>query len=175
MQGANSHLDQVSTNQKPKPWLTRSSRRFAILRRARLYVPSPLTPSRRQLQNDMHANTLQDFEGQRLSELLATVVLAVVGVRVPGSLVMGFTNYYSRRLSRLLLDSSAKISHWRSTLDSAGPPSPSSSSSRRGPSSTGTPSRGYQWAVQGQRARSRRRVGSWWMGSMSRLDGLGGV
>ena len=27
-------------------------------------------------------NTPQDFEGQRLSELLATVVLAVVGVRV---------------------------------------------------------------------------------------------
>lgn len=40
-----------------------------------------------------NANMPQDFEGQRLSELLATVVLAVVGVRVSSSLMMVFTNY----------------------------------------------------------------------------------
>lgn len=51
----------------------------------------PRQRARRQLQN---ANdTAQDFEGQRLAELLATIVLAVVGVRVSGSLMVVFTNY----------------------------------------------------------------------------------
>jgi hypothetical protein len=112
-----------------------------MLWRARLYALCP-----RELGFGCIQLTTQDFEGQRLAEMLSTVLLGAAGVRCAPLTTSHHT--HACRLSPSSSATSPRTSACRSTLDSPAPRSHSSSSSRRGRSTTRTPRAGCRPATQ---------------------------
>jgi hypothetical protein len=92
---------------------------------------------------------VQDFEGQRLAEMLTTVLLGAAGVCcAPLAYIHHYCCAHHDRLSPSSSVTWHRTSDCRSTSASSAPPSLSSSSSRRGRSTTRTQKAGYQQATR---------------------------
>jgi hypothetical protein len=112
--------------------------------------------------------TAQDFEGQRLAEMLSTVLLGAAGVRCAPPTSSPCTHVC--RLSHSSSATSHKTSGCRSTSGSPAPYSPSWPSSRRGRSTTRTPRAGCRPATQ-----SRPSTSTWTGRKWARTKSIWGV